>query len=181
MTLNHSLFRPTASQNGDDPHSTKTIVATQNGRKHVQNELSQSVKSRSTKPTEEQFIKRSILFQFTTEDTAAAVLHFYLQLLTSLKPLRDYSTVEVDFGCSSSTKLITAHATSTLPHPAALTTWQHSPVMAPQQVTSTALHSLTSMVPHQSARAALHRTRRTPPKLSTSAYRNSVARSAPLH
>jgi hypothetical protein len=48
-------------------------------------------------------------------------------------------------------------------------------------VTSTAQHSLTSTVPHQSVRAALHRTRRTPLKLSTSAYRHSVARSAPLH
>jgi len=42
-----------------------------------------------------------------------------------------------------------ARATSTLPHPAALTTRQHSPVTAPQQVTSTALHSLTSTVPYQ--------------------------------
>ena len=48
-------------------------------------------------------------------------------------------------------------------------------------VTSTAVHSSTSTVPHQWARAALHRTRRTPPKLSTSARRHHAARSAPLH
>ena len=47
-------------------------------------------------------------------------------------------------------------------------------------VTSTAVHSSTSTVPHQWARAALHRTRRTPPKLSTSARRHHAARSAPL-